>query len=149
MQKSYNTYENWLNGRKNGIGGSDASAIVGLNPYKSNIDLWQEKTGLKQPEDISDKAYVKFGHDAEPLLVYLFALDYPQYKVNYNDNYRVNYNDDYDFIYCTRDCDLIERETGRKGALEIKTTEFLNSMHKEKWDNQIPNNYYFWTIPRQ
>ena len=35
----------WLQGRMNGIGGSDASAIVGLNPYKSNIDLFEEKIG--------------------------------------------------------------------------------------------------------
>ena len=31
--------QQWLKGRMNGIGGSDASAVVGMNPYKSNIDL--------------------------------------------------------------------------------------------------------------
>lgn len=142
MEVAYNTHENWLKERKKGIGGSDASAVVGYNPYKSNIDLFEEKTGIRTPPDISDKPYVKYGHDAEPLLVKLFALDYPEYEVNYNDNFRVNFNDQYPFILCTRDCDLIEKETGRKGALEIKTTEVLNSMHKEKWDNQVPDNYY-------
>ena len=29
--------EEWLSGRMNGIGGSDASAVVGVNPYKTNI----------------------------------------------------------------------------------------------------------------
>lgn len=142
MEITYETHEKWLTERKKGIGGSDASAVVGYNPYKSNIDLFEEKTGIRTPPDISDKPYVKYGHDAEPLLVKLFALDYPEYEVNYNDNFRVNFNDQYPFIFCTRDCDLIEKETGRKGALEIKTTEVLNSMHKEKWDNQIPDNYY-------
>ena len=142
MQISYKDHEHWLKGRKRGIGGSDASAVVGYNPYKSNVDLWEEKTGLKQAPDISDKPYVQYGHDAEPLLVKLFELDYPDYEVNYNDNYRVNYNDKYPFIFCTRDCDLIEKNTGIKGALEIKTTEILSSMHREKWDNQIPDNYY-------
>lgn len=142
MQIVYKDHENWLKGRKQGIGGSDASAVVGYNPYKSNIDLWEEKTGLKQPEDISNEPYVKYGHDAEPLLVKLFELDYPQYEVNYNDNFKVNYSDKYNYIFCTRDCDLTEKDTGKKGALEIKTTEILNSMHKEKWDNQIPENYY-------
>lgn len=37
--------KDWLSGRMNGIGGSDASAVVGMNPYKSNIDLFEEKTG--------------------------------------------------------------------------------------------------------
>lgn len=37
--------QQWLKGRMNGIGGSDASAVVGMNPYKSNIDLFEEKIG--------------------------------------------------------------------------------------------------------
>lgn len=142
MEVTYNSQEKWLVGRKKGIGGSDCSAVVGLNPYKSNIDLFNEKTGKIIPTDISDKPYVKYGHSAEPLLVSLFALDYPQYEVNYNDKFRVNYSDKYSFLYCTRDCDLIDKETGKKGALEIKTTEILSSMHKEKWKDQVPENYY-------
>ena len=37
--------EDWLNVRKSGIGSSDAGAAVGLNPYKSQLELWMEKTG--------------------------------------------------------------------------------------------------------
>lgn len=141
MQVIYETQEKWLESRK-GIGGSECSAVVGLNPYMTNAELWELKKGIREPADISDKPYVQYGHNAEPLLVQLFALDYPDYEVIYNDNYRVNYNDKYPFIACTRDCDLIEKESGRKGALEIKTTEILSSMHKEKWNDQVPQNYY-------
>ncbi len=35
----------WLAVRKRGIGSSDAAAAVGLNPYKSQLELWMEKTG--------------------------------------------------------------------------------------------------------
>jgi putative phage-type endonuclease len=35
----------WLEVRKGGIGSSDAAAAVGLNPYKSSLELWMEKTG--------------------------------------------------------------------------------------------------------
>ena len=42
----------WLEGRKGHIGGSDASACVGMNPYKDNVQLWEEKRGLVLPEDI-------------------------------------------------------------------------------------------------
>lgn len=48
--------QQWLKGRMNGIGGSDASAVVGMNPYKSNIDLFEEKIGRVIPKDISDQA---------------------------------------------------------------------------------------------
>ena len=37
---------------------------------------------------------------------------------------------------------LLDCETGEKGILEIKTTKILASSHKEKWNNQIPQNYY-------
>ena len=37
--------EAWLDVRKSGIGSSDAAAAVGLNPYKSPLELWMEKTG--------------------------------------------------------------------------------------------------------
>lgn len=37
--------QDWLEVRKSGIGGSDAAAAVGLNPFKSQTELWLEKTG--------------------------------------------------------------------------------------------------------
>lgn len=37
--------EEWLTVRKGGIGSSDAAAAVGMNPYKSQLELWMEKTG--------------------------------------------------------------------------------------------------------
>ena len=37
--------DDWLTVRKGGIGSSDASSAVGLNPYKSQLQLWMEKTG--------------------------------------------------------------------------------------------------------
>lgn len=81
----FDSMEEWLVNRK-GIGGSDASAILGLNPYKTNQELWMEKKGQMYPVDISDKPYVKYGNDAEPLLRALFSLDYPEYTVEYYDN---------------------------------------------------------------
>lgn len=43
----------WLSNRER-IGGSDAASILGLNPYRSNVELWQIKTGQLKPEDISE-----------------------------------------------------------------------------------------------
>ena len=133
--------EAWLKGRKSYIGGSDASCIVGMNPYKSNVDLWLEKTGAKQPEDISEKSYVKYGTKAEEYLRILFGLDHPQYDVKYTEN-NMWTNDEFPFAHASLDGWLIENETGRKGILEIKTTNILQSMQKEKWDHRIPDNYY-------
>ena len=45
-------YGQWLDVRRNGIGSSDAAAAVGLCPYKSQLELWMEKTGRTPPNDV-------------------------------------------------------------------------------------------------
>ena len=132
--------EDWLAARKNFIGGSDAAAVLGLNPYKTNLELWQEKTGLVQPEDISGKPYVQYGHAAESYLRNLFALDFPEYEVGYTEN-NLWLNNAFPFAHASLDGWLTDQD-GRKGILEIKTTNILQSMQKEKWDHRIPDNYY-------
>lgn len=135
-----NSHEDWLKKRNYGIGGSDASAIVGLNPYKSNIDLFEEKIGRKAAADISDKEYVKYGTDAEPLIRQLFSLDYPEYKVEYHGD-RILRCVEYPFLQASLDGELTDPD-GRRGILEIKTTNILQSMQYEKWNERIPDNYY-------
>lgn len=131
--------EEWLKHRSR-IGGSDASAIVGLNPYKTNTDLYLEKTGQKESPDISDKHYVQYGTKAEEHLRELFRLDFPQYKVQYFDN-NMYLNSKYPFAHASLDGELTD-EDGRRGILEIKTTNILQSMQKEKWRDRIPDNYF-------
>lgn len=132
--------EEWLQARAGRIGGSDASAILGMNPYRTNIELWQIKTGQLVPEDISDKPYVKYGTEAEQYLRELFKLDFPEYQVCYEEN-NMFLNDKYPFGHASLDGWLID-QNGRLGIWECKTTNILQSMQKEKWDHRIPDNYY-------
>lgn len=131
--------EEWLQNRQR-IGGSDASAILGMNPYRTNIELWQIKTGQMIPEDISDKPYVKYGTQAEEHLRELFKLDFPEYQVFYEEN-NMWLNDKYPFAHASLDGWLMDQD-GRKGVWECKTTNILQSMQKEKWKDRIPDNYY-------
>lgn len=133
-------HASWLKARTYGIGGSDASAIVGMNPYKTNIDLFEEKIGRRIPEDISDKPYVRYGTLAEEHIRALFSFEYPEYKVFYHEN-RILRSKAYPFLQASLDGEL-EDEEGRKGILEIKTTNILQSMQYEKWKDRIPDNYY-------
>lgn len=137
--KLFDNTEEWLQARKL-IGGSDASALVGMNPYKTNIDLWREKTGRKAAPDISNEEFVRFGHEAEPHLRELFALDHPQYRVDYLEN-NMFFNDRYPFAHASLDGWITDQD-GRRGVLEIKTTNILQSMQREKWNERIPDNYY-------
>ncbi len=64
--------EEWLNIRKKGIGSSDAAAAVGLNPYKSQLELWMEKTGrdaeLPQLDPTDDTSPAFWGTILEPIV---------------------------------------------------------------------------------
>ena len=140
------TREQWLLERKTGIGASEASAIVGASPYKSNITLWEEKTGRREPGDIGGKEYVQRGIAAEPFLRHLFALDYPQYKVGY-DEFDLIRNKDYPFIFATLDGKLTDLNTYECGVLEIKKAELNNMAQRMKWSGKtIPQNYYIQVI---
>lgn len=139
-------HEEWLQERRKGIGASDAGALLGMSIYKTNVELWEEKTGLREPEDISDKPAVQYGHDAEPHLRALFALDHPELELKYDSPYKIIRNDKYPFIQASPDGELTERRTGRRGGLEIKTTEIKNPSQWKEWDGRVPQHYFCQTI---
>lgn len=134
------TREEWLESRRQGIGGSDAGCIVGANPWKSARQLWKEKTGADKPDDISDKPAVKFGKEAEQHLRALFLLTYPQYTCEYHE-FRMYANDCLPFIFATLDGELTDQD-GRRGILEIKTTTIQQAKQWFEWDDCIPQHYY-------
>ena len=64
--------DEWLNVRMKGIGSSDAAAAVGLNPYKSQLELWMEKTGqdanLPKPDPNDETSPMYWGTLLEPIV---------------------------------------------------------------------------------
>lgn len=64
--------DDWLAVRRTGIGGSDAAAAVGLNPYMSPLELWLDKTGRGEglpgpdPNDTTSPTY--WGTLLEPIV---------------------------------------------------------------------------------
>ncbi len=69
--------DDWLAVRRTGIGGSDAAAAVGLNPYMSALELWLEKTGRADglprpsPDDTTSPAF--FGTLLEPIVAAVYT----------------------------------------------------------------------------
>lgn len=135
-------HDAWLRARREGIGASDAGVLLGMSPYKTNVQLWEEKVGLREPEDISDKPAVQYGHDAEPHLRALFALDHPELEMTYESPYKIIRSDKYPFIQASPDGELLERSTGRRGGFECKTTEIKSPNQWKDWDGRIPQTYF-------
>ena len=138
----------WLAERKKGIGGSEAAAIIGMNPYMSNVELWEYKTG-RRVRDIKESEYMEYGREAEKPLIELFSLDYPKYKTVIPEAYTLQRNEEYPYILGTVDAELsselvecLPDNQVRKGFLEVKTSNILASRQKELWDERVPDNYY-------
>ena len=64
---NYSSRDEWLKGRAIGIGGSDASTLINMNPYKTSNRLWKEKKGLIEVKEVDNSA-IRHGKALEPIL---------------------------------------------------------------------------------
>lgn len=129
---SYKDHDEWLKIRGTMLGGSDAGAVVGLNPYKSAYALWAEKTG-KVP-GFEGNITTKVGAYLEEFVAKLFEEETGK-KVRRKN--RTIVNDDYPFA-----CANIDRAiVGEKALLEIKTTNSIPIM-KQLRGTEFPEAYY-------
>ena len=139
---TYQSREEWLEGRLHGLGASDIGALLGVSKFKTPIQLWREKTGAVKAPDISDSQRVQFGNDAEEPLRGMFRLMHPEYELTFEPFTILRPVGRYSFLSCTPDGELVERETGRKGIYESKTATCLSRADWEKWNYQIPQTYF-------
>ena len=124
--------QKWLEARREGIGGSDASVIVGLNRWKSPFQLWLEKTGKAEPEDLSDNEYVYWGKVLEEAVANRFC-ELTGKKVQRRGLLQM---DDYPYIRASVDRMVV----GENAGLECKT---CNGFAAKEWeDDEVPTAYY-------
>ncbi len=122
----------WLAVRNKGIGGSDAGTIMGLNPYRSRLSLWMEKTGKQEPQDLSDKESVQWGIRNEPTIAAWFSQTTGK-KLRKCGTMQSN---KHPWLLANVDR-LIE---GEKAGLEIKTAGVRQA---HRWDgDEVPDEYY-------
>lgn len=120
----------WLRLRQSGIGGSDAGAVCGLNPYSSPMKVYRDKTG-GVPEELDNEA-VRQGHDLEEYVAQRFteATGLKVRRSNYM--YRSVENP-----FMIADVDRLV--VGEDAGLECKTA---SAYIADKWkDGDIPLHY--------
>lgn len=127
-------------GRMQGIGASEAAAVVGMSPWMSKLELWRLKVGAEKAKDLSGSAAVSRGVRMEPALRGLYTAIHPHYTVDYH-AYDILYQKERPFIFATLDGEVTD-ERGRKGILEIKTSSPNGKAGWAKWDGHIPDHYY-------
>ena len=124
------THEEWLQRRKTGIGGSDAGAICGLNPYVSPMGVYLDKIST-ETTDLDNEA-MRQGRDLEEYVARRF-MEATGLKVRRsNMMYR---NSRYPFMLADVDRFIVGEDAG----LECKTASAYNA---DKWkDGEIPAHY--------
>jgi len=140
--------ETWLAERKKGIGGSDAAAICGLNPYKSPVEVWLEKTG-QAPDEESESEAAYWGKRHEDMLAEEFAQRHPELTVYRIDQIAGDYwpfeireglwvSKSYPWMVATPDR-VYRPKSGNMGIIEIKTaSEYL----RDGWgEDKAPQQY--------
>lgn len=120
----------WLQLRKSGIGGSDASAILGFNRWKSAFQLYIEKTS-DFVEEI-DNEFIYWGNVLEDVVAQEFARRTGKKVQRVN---RMLRHPKYPFMTANLD----RRIVGEKAILECKTTSTYN---KDAWEgDEVPAAY--------
>lgn len=116
------THEEWLETRKQGIGGSDASKILNVNPWATPLDLYIDKTSPVISEKSENWFRLDYGNLIEPLIRKWYASE-SGYKV-YNDTKMYSHPD---YPWMIADCDFIaETPEGEIIGGEIKSTSPRN-----------------------
>ncbi|WP_127484294.1 YqaJ viral recombinase family nuclease [Paenibacillus ehimensis] len=129
------TYEQWIDFRRQGIGGSDIAAICGLSKWRTPLHVYLEKLG-EAPENQKSEA-AEWGTRLEPLIAEKFASEHPEWAITEK---KVIYcHPEHRWALGNLDRMIICPKRGR-GILEIKTaSEYL----RHDWEDfQIPDYYY-------
>lgn len=122
--------EEWLKLRKKGIGGSDAGAVCGLNPYTSPVAVYRDKTA--DSVDMSDNEAMRQGRDLEEYVAQRFTEETGMKVRRSNKMY---WSEAYPFMYADVDRLIVGEDAG----LECKTVSAYNA---DKWkDGAIPKHY--------
>ena len=120
--------KDWHEARQ-GIGGSDISAVMDMNPWKSAYQLWAEKSGLI-PDDLEPSMPMKLGTAFEPAIRQLFAEENKEWlTVHETGTWQSIENP----VMKANPDGIIEWANGKLGVLEIKFT-------RQYWDD-LPEYY--------
>jgi len=127
-RKAPKSYKAWLKDRKEhpSIGASQSAAVLGVNPWKSKVDVWDDLVYGGDP--IEDNLAMRLGRDLEPILQKLFM---EQTGLTVKQDNKIRIHKDYDYLTCNLDGMVI----GEKVPVEYKTSA-------QPWDGEIPDHYF-------
>lgn len=132
--------DKWREGRKHSIGASDAAAVMGISPWKTEAQLWDEKANGKTL-DFHNSDTVR-GHRSENHILELYGIETGR-KIFSGERIMLMSNRN-SFMSCTLDgIDFTDEDNPI--VIEVKSVKFS---HGEWSDDRIPD-YYFTQLLHQ
>ena len=132
VEEAEKDHKKWVELRNTGLGGSDAGVVMGVNPYKSRLTLWMEKTGQKEADDLSEVEAVQWGIRNEPNIADWFS-DVTGKKLRKCGTLR---SEQHPWLLANVDRMVV----GENAGLEIKTAGVKQS---GRWKGEeVPDEYY-------
>lgn len=130
------TRPEWLELRRNYIGGSDCGAILGVNKYKGKYQLYLEKTGQIDVFDEDSESAAYFGRLLEPIVLNEFSKRTGKKVRNKN---LVLRSKKYPWMIANLDSITYSSETGEMEIVEAKT---CSEYKRDEWENGVGNQSY-------
>jgi putative phage-type endonuclease len=133
-------HDEWLRYRSQSIGASDAAAALGLSRYKTPYDLYLEKTGEAEPDDLTDNEAVELGLLAEPMIATLYERRTGR---NVQPVRAILQHPEHDYLTCNLDGRVIgdERLVEKKTA-GFTSRGFIDAEWGEDGTDQIPTHHF-------
>lgn len=125
-------YDEWLDWRKKGIGGSDVSVVCGINQYQSPVELWMEKTNQLPHQEAGEAAY--WGTQLEALVRSEFTK---RTGIEITPVKQLLQSEEYPFMLANLD-GVCEHPIYGSCIFEAKTASAYKSGN---WDDKIPDEY--------
>ncbi len=126
------SHKEWLEWRRQGIGGSDASVICGLNKWKSPLELWLEKIGQQESKETGEAAY--WGTVMEPIIRQEFTQ---RTGLDAEPVQSILQHPEHSFMQANLD-GLIQDPIHGQGIFEAKT---VNAFLAPQWEEGVPELY--------
>ena len=126
-----------MNDRTKFIGASDSPVILGYSKWKTIEELWNEKTGMLIPEDISDKPEIIRGNEWEPLILDIFRLENKELEVSGPTFHK---HPEFNYLCATLDGSVVENGSV-VAPVEVKTANGFRKTQSGWTDTTVPDAY--------
>jgi len=122
----------WLKQRRNGIGASEASIIVGMSRWGSPLQLYMKKNG--ELDENQENEYMEWGNRLEHSIIQKFCEKNSKKVEQRKSQYEIKWSDEVPYLFCTVDGWIPKENAG----VEAKT---CNQYKSKEWEDGIPDEY--------